>query len=159
MPGPLSHVTVIELAGIGPGPFACMLLADMGAQVIRIDRLPVASTGGLEDLLRNDSEQGAAKLEEITKASVLWDKRVVNMQVTDFKIDTMEVRMLVSAANAGRVFDLRCEVREKMIAWLQQEYPHALPRRRADLRAFAGRHPARRGRGPARPRLLSRGPP
>jgi len=55
MPGPLSHLTVIELAGIGPGPFACMLLADMGASVIRIDRPPVASRGGLDDLMRNDS--------------------------------------------------------------------------------------------------------
>ncbi len=54
MAGPLSHLTVIELAGIGPGPFACMLLADMGARVIRIDRPPVPSRGGLDDLLRND---------------------------------------------------------------------------------------------------------
>jgi alpha-methylacyl-CoA racemase len=36
--GPLSGVRVIELAGIGPGPFAAMLLADLGAEVIRIDR-------------------------------------------------------------------------------------------------------------------------
>ncbi|MFC5061804.1 CaiB/BaiF CoA transferase family protein [Actinomycetospora atypica] len=36
--GPLSGVTVIELAGIGPGPFAAMLLADLGADVIRVDR-------------------------------------------------------------------------------------------------------------------------
>ncbi len=55
MPGPLSHLTVIELAGIGPGPFACMLLADLGATVIRVDRLPgPPSRGGLEDLMRND---------------------------------------------------------------------------------------------------------
>lgn len=55
MPGPLAHLTVIELAGIGPGPFACMLLADLGARVIRIDRPPVPSRGGLDDLMRNDS--------------------------------------------------------------------------------------------------------
>lgn len=55
MPGPLSHLTVIELAGIGPGPFACMLLADMGARVIRVDRPPVPARGGLDDLMRNDS--------------------------------------------------------------------------------------------------------
>lgn len=62
MPGPLSHLTVIELAGIGPGPFACMLLADLGATVLRIDRVPAApatsapaARGGLEDLMRNDS--------------------------------------------------------------------------------------------------------
>jgi alpha-methylacyl-CoA racemase len=55
MPGPLAQITVIELAGIGPGPFACMLLADMGAEVIRIDRPPKPSQGGLDDLMRNDS--------------------------------------------------------------------------------------------------------
>jgi small-conductance mechanosensitive channel len=74
-----------------------------------------------------------AKLEEIAQASPLWDKKVVNMQVTDFKNDTMEIRMLVSAGNAPRVFDLRCEVREKMIGWLQTEHPGALPRRRAEI--------------------------
>ena len=36
--GPLSGIKVVEFAGIGPGPFCCMLLADIGAQVIRIDR-------------------------------------------------------------------------------------------------------------------------
>jgi alpha-methylacyl-CoA racemase len=54
--GPLQGVTVIELAGIGPGPFAGMMLADMGADVIRVDRIP--SPGGssaLEALMRNDS--------------------------------------------------------------------------------------------------------
>ncbi|HET9543205.1 MAG TPA: CoA transferase, partial [Acidimicrobiales bacterium] len=43
--GPLSGVKVIELAGIGPGPFTAMVLGDMGADVIRIDR-SVASLGG-----------------------------------------------------------------------------------------------------------------
>ena len=37
--GPLSGVRIIELAGIGPGPFCAMMLADMGADVIRIDRV------------------------------------------------------------------------------------------------------------------------
>ena len=56
MPGPLAHLCVIEVAGLGPGPFACMMLADLGATVIRIDRLPSAkpSAGGLEELMRND---------------------------------------------------------------------------------------------------------
>ncbi|MEU5879102.1 CaiB/BaiF CoA-transferase family protein [Spirillospora sp. NPDC047279] len=45
--GPLSGVRVIELAGIGPGPFAAMLLADLGAEVIRVDRAAaVRPTGG-----------------------------------------------------------------------------------------------------------------
>ncbi len=38
MPGPLSGYRIIEIAGIGPGPFAAMLLADMGAEVIRVER-------------------------------------------------------------------------------------------------------------------------
>jgi alpha-methylacyl-CoA racemase len=38
MSGPLTGLTIIELAGIGPGPFAGMLFADMGADVIRIER-------------------------------------------------------------------------------------------------------------------------
>ncbi len=41
MSGPLRGVRVIEMAGIGPGPYACMLMADLGAEVIRVDR-----TGG-----------------------------------------------------------------------------------------------------------------
>ena len=36
--GPLSHLTVVEFAGLGPAPFAGMMLADHGARVIRIDR-------------------------------------------------------------------------------------------------------------------------
>ena len=38
MSGPLSGYRIIEIAGIGPGPFAAMLLADMGAEVIRVER-------------------------------------------------------------------------------------------------------------------------
>ncbi len=36
--GPLQGLTIIEIAGVGPGPFAAMLLADMGAAVIRVER-------------------------------------------------------------------------------------------------------------------------
>jgi alpha-methylacyl-CoA racemase len=43
--GPLSGVTVVEMAGIGPGPFCAMLLADMGADVIRIDRIGGSDLG------------------------------------------------------------------------------------------------------------------
>ncbi|HEX4472453.1 MAG TPA: CaiB/BaiF CoA-transferase family protein [Nocardioides sp.] len=50
--GPLRGVRVVELAGIGPGPHACMILADLGADVIRIDRPGgQALTGGAHDLL------------------------------------------------------------------------------------------------------------
>lgn len=78
------------------------------------------------------------KLEEIARASPLWDKQVVNLAVTDFSERAMQVRCLISARNAPQTFDLRCEVREKMIAFLQTEHPQALPRDRAELE---GRQP------------------
>ena len=71
--------------------------------------------------------------EKIVRASNRWDGRVFNVAVTDFKNDTMEVRILASAGDAGKVFDLRCEVREKLIDFLQREHPEALPRQRAEL--------------------------
>src|SRR5215203_4856213 len=45
MAGPLQGVRVIELAGIGPGPFAAMMLSDMGAEVVRVDRAQAVSGG------------------------------------------------------------------------------------------------------------------
>ncbi|MGE9115734.1 CoA transferase, partial [Escherichia coli] len=46
MSGPLAGVRIVEFAGLGPTPFACMMLADMGAEVLRIDRLGVDNFGG-----------------------------------------------------------------------------------------------------------------
>ncbi|MDP2408851.1 MAG: mechanosensitive ion channel family protein [Pseudolabrys sp.] len=73
------------------------------------------------------------KLTEIVKASKLWDGRAVGLQVTDVKENVIELRCLMSAANAGNAFNLRCEVRERMVDFLQKEYPDALPRRRAEM--------------------------
>lgn len=78
------------------------------------------------------------KLSEIVRQSKLWDGRVVNLAVTDFKQYTMEVRCLASARNAGNAFDLRCEIREKLVDFLQREHPEALPHWRADLAGEAG---------------------
>lgn len=77
------------------------------------------------------------KVEEITARSDLWDRNVAVVQVTDFKADNMEVRILASAGDSGRAFDLRCEIREKLIAFLQTEYPQSLPRLRAEVSAAA----------------------
>lgn len=82
------------------------------------------------------------EVEAIAAASKLWDRRVVNVQVTDFRESTMEVRILVSAGTAPKAFDLRCEVREKLVAFLQRNYPRALPRIRAEQLA-AGSVPIR----------------
>lgn len=54
MPGPLTGVRVVELAGIGPGPHACILVADLGAEVLRVDRPggPVIRLNGPDVLAR-----------------------------------------------------------------------------------------------------------
>ena len=49
----------------------------------------------------------------------------------------MQLRALVSSADAGRNWDLRCRVREAMLAFMQREYPDALPRMRAELQGGA----------------------
>lgn len=74
-----------------------------------------------------------AKLEEIAKASKLWDGKVVNLAVTDITAQVLEVRCLVSGRNAPTVFDLRCEVREKMMAFIAKDLPSALARQRMGL--------------------------
>ncbi|WP_106477016.1 mechanosensitive ion channel family protein [Phytohalomonas tamaricis] len=72
------------------------------------------------------------ELERITDASELWDRQVRVVQLTDFTERTMQVRILASASSAPRTFDLRCEIREKMIMFINQHYPEALPRLRAE---------------------------
>jgi alpha-methylacyl-CoA racemase len=56
--GPLSGVKVIEIAGIGPGPFTAMVLSDMGADVIRVDRAVAARGGDPEDPPRDILTRG-----------------------------------------------------------------------------------------------------
>jgi small-conductance mechanosensitive channel len=74
------------------------------------------------------------KLTELARSSTLWDGMTVVLQVTDVtKNGLLELRALVSARNATRSWDLRCEIREKLVAFLQEEYPDALPRARIEL--------------------------
>ena len=73
------------------------------------------------------------KLTEIVKQSPHWDGNVINLQVTDAKERTVELRCVMSAASAGRAFNLRCEVREKLIDFLQKEHPQALPTQRTEV--------------------------
>lgn len=84
------------------------------------------------------------KLSEIAEASPLCDGRVINLQVSDAKTQVVEIRCLVSARSAPQTWDLRCEVREKMIAFLQAEHPYALPHTRIlmDPAEREGRHDA-----------------
>ena len=69
------------------------------------------------------------KAREIVEQSGLWDKQVFSVQVTDMKENALEIRVLVSAADSSKCWDLRCEVREKLIQLLRAEYPGALSHR------------------------------
>jgi small-conductance mechanosensitive channel len=71
-----------------------------------------------------------AELEKIAASSPLWDRRVCGLQVTNLQEHSMEIRCLMSSRNASENFDLRCMVREKMIAFLRDNYPDAFPRTR-----------------------------
>jgi small-conductance mechanosensitive channel len=73
-------------------------------------------------------EEVRAAANRLVSASVLWDKRVFAVQVTDWRTDSVEIRILVSAETAPKLFDLRCEVREKVLDYLQQREPSAFPR-------------------------------
>ena len=99
------------------------------------------------------------KFTAILKQSDKWDGKVAALQVTDFKEGTMELRCLMSARSGGLAFDLRCEVREKLIDFLQKEHPKALPHSRQisfsgdkDDRAggSASRKPGTKGRSATR---------
>lgn len=64
------------------------------------------------------------------KAHRLWDKRAQALQVTDTDSEAIEVRLLMSAPDAGSLFDLRCDIRESMLEWIRCNQPEALVRRR-----------------------------
>jgi hypothetical protein len=90
-------------------------------------------------------ERLRAELGEVVRRTPLWDGNVVNLQVSDMKENTVEIRMLVSGRNAPQTWDLRCFVREAMLAFLQETYPASLPRTRVRMDP-ARRHAAGRGR-------------
>lgn len=70
------------------------------------------------------------ELDRVLENHPKWDGRVKAVQVTDCKPEVIEVRMLVSAEDAGSTFDLRCDVREHMIGYIQRNFPEGLPQTR-----------------------------
>jgi small-conductance mechanosensitive channel len=72
------------------------------------------------------------QLGRILEQTPLWDRRVSNLQVTDLGEHAMQLRALVSAADADKAWDLRCHVREQLVTWIRETYPQALPRARME---------------------------
>jgi small-conductance mechanosensitive channel len=75
------------------------------------------------------------ELRRIVAQSPNWNGKVCGLQVTNASERSLELRALASAADASKAWDLRCEIREKLICFVQQNYPNSLPRLRAEMRA------------------------
>jgi len=73
------------------------------------------------------------QLQKILNDCELWDKKVCVLQVTNTTERTLELRALMSAADASDAWALRCRVREKLVEFIQKNYPHALPKLRAEF--------------------------
>lgn len=73
------------------------------------------------------------ELRRICGSTPLWSGKVCVLQVTDCKEQTMQLRALMDARNSSEAWDLRCLVREKLIDFLQKNYPQSLPRIRGEF--------------------------
>lgn len=92
----------------------------LGTVFVWVDyRLPV-------EAVRTEAERICANAPE-------WDGRLCLTQVVDLGDKAMQLRILVSASDAGRLWDLRCRVREQLIHFIQRDFPDYLPRFRAEV--------------------------
>ncbi|MET7398565.1 mechanosensitive ion channel family protein [Dactylosporangium sp. NPDC005572] len=80
------------------------------------------------------------ELRRALESTDLWDGRVSVLQVVEATGNAMQLRALVSAEDAPKLWDLRCFVREHMVGWLRDAHPAALPRLRAEMTAAAPLH-------------------
>jgi small-conductance mechanosensitive channel len=74
-----------------------------------------------------------AELTRLLEGSKLWDRKVNVLQVTDARESTVELRALVSAKNSPEAWDLRVHIREKLLEFIQKNYPDSLPKTRVKL--------------------------
>ncbi len=79
-------------------------------------------------------EEMRLELTRILEESPHWDKKVDVLQVTNATAQTVEIRALMSASDSPTAWKLRCEVREKLLGFLQKRFPGCLPRTRVELK-------------------------
>ncbi|WP_207454753.1 mechanosensitive ion channel family protein [Herbiconiux sp. SYSU D00978] len=92
------------------------------------------------------------ELDRILERTELWDGRVKVLQVTDATGGYVRVRVLVTAIDAPTLFDLRCFIREELVAWLHTKSPDAIPRTRVQMVEAEQPQPkGRTRRSPAQP--------
>ena len=78
-------------------------------------------------------EEVRAELHRLLEENDKWDRRAWGLVVTDATDRAVQLRALMSAADAGSAWDLRCEIREQLITYLQARHPDSLPRVRAEV--------------------------
>ncbi len=79
-----------------------------------------------------------AELHRLLDGSEDWDRKAEGVQVTNASERTMEVRALMSSSDSGKLWNLRCMVREKLLDHVKAQHPEALPRARALLEPLDG---------------------
>lgn len=70
-------------------------------------------------------------VQRIVESSPLWDRRFWNLQVTEATERSMQVRILATASDSSKAWDLRCEIRERLIEFIQNQFAQSLPKVRA----------------------------
>ncbi len=82
---------------------------------------------------RIDVEPLRKELKRILDGHPLWDGKVSSIQVTGATENSVEIRALMSSEDASKNWDLRCNVREKLISFIREQAPDSLPRMRVEL--------------------------
>ena len=81
-------------------------------------------------------DQARLALKTIIESNELWDGRFWNLQVSDAGEKAMQLRVLATSADSSKSWDLRCQIRERLITYIQRNHPEGLPRSRADIAEF-----------------------
>src|SRR5688500_11534941 len=74
-----------------------------------------------------------AEAKRIIESHPNWDKKFWNVQVTDTTDRALQVRILATASDSGKAWDMRCDIREAIISFLQKNHPGSLPKLRAEF--------------------------
>lgn len=89
------------------------------------------------------------ELKRILESTDLWNGKVSAVQVTDATQESVQLRILCSADDAARTWDLRCYVREKMIQFIRQRFPDSLPQKRIEVTSNNSKQNTREARSAA----------
>lgn len=79
-------------------------------------------------------EEGRKALKDIIEGNPLWDGDFWNLQVSDTTDRTIQLRVLATAKDSSTEWNLRCDIRERFIAFIREQHPTSLPRVRGELR-------------------------